>query len=116
MTRLYENFLTKYIDRQMNMLHLHNKKYSFNAIVGYEIRSEKAVYSNVSLYGYEPSTKTSITRNNLTEFPYFYNSNTTRFLGNPFSQQGTIENYFSYYASGAYPTIALKLCFVKNRF
>lgn len=77
-------------------------KHNISAIVGYEIRSERGEISNMSLYGYDPSTKTSIVRDNETIFPYFYNSLNTRFNANPISQDGTINNFISYYSNLAY--------------
>ncbi|ALL05756.1 hypothetical protein AQ505_09785 [Pedobacter sp. PACM 27299] len=77
-------------------------KHNISAIAGYEIRSEKGENLSVILYGYDPSTKMSRTRDNITYFPYFYNSNSMRFSSNGIGQSGTINNYISYYASGTY--------------
>ncbi|MBC8986513.1 SusC/RagA family TonB-linked outer membrane protein [Pedobacter sp. N36a] len=77
-------------------------KHSISAIIGYEIRSENRESSSIGLYGYDPETKTSIVRDNQTTFPYFYNSSSNRFNSNPISQDGTINNYISYYSNLTY--------------
>lgn len=77
-------------------------KHSVSAILGYEIRSEKGEISNMSLYGYDPETRKSIAQDNQTYFPYFYDSNSTRFNSNPISLNETINNYISYYSNLTY--------------
>ena len=78
------------------------KKHNLSAIAGYEIRTDGGKSNSITLYGYDPETKRSLSLDNITLFPYFYNANTRRLENNPYIQSSTRNNNLSYYGNLSY--------------